>query len=182
MELPKRKKIRLKGYDYSQNGAYFITVCVKDGYEMLGKVAVGRAAPGIQLSEYGMIVHKEIEETPLYYQGVMIDKFVVMPNHIHMIVAINRENGAPGATCIENGAPRAMCIDNGAPRATRPTVSTVITALKKKVNKMIGFSIWQTSYHDHIIRSEREYQKIWEYIDMNPLKWDEDSFYSGPVK
>ncbi len=169
MDMPKRKRLRLKGYDYSQNGAYFITLCVKNHSPLFGHIIVGRDAPGapsVQLTEYGMIVYKEIGETPSHYEGVTIDNFVVMPNHIHMIVSVHR--------------------DNGAPRASRPTtaalIPTIIAALKKKTTKLIGFSVWQTSYHDHIIRSTRDYHKIWEYIETNPLQWEEDCFYCGQTK
>ena len=119
-----------------------------------------QGAPLVQLSEYGFIVYREIEEIHLHYEGVVVDKFVVMPNHIHMIVRINRNDGAP--------------------RASSPTtalVPTVIAAFKKKINKIVGFSIWQASYHDHIIRGKRDYHEIWDYIDTNPLRWNLDEYY-----
>ena len=159
-ELPARKHPRLKGYDYSSNGAYHITMCVEDRHEMLGTI-VGRDALGapciVELSEYGKIVHKEIEDTPSYYKNVFIDKFTVMPNHIHMIILITGENGAP--------------------RASRPTtalIPRIVSILKKKTNKMFGFNIWQDRYHDRILRNEEEYQTRWRYIDENPAKWAED--------
>ena len=150
-ELPVRKHPRLKGYDYNSNGAYFITFCVENGHEMLGKI-VGRDALGapciVELSEYGKIIYKEIEETPLYYNNVFIDKFVVMPNHIHMIILIDE--------------------DDGAPRASRPTsalIPRIIGVIKRKTNKAYGFDMWQTSFHDEIIRNEQAYRNIWQYID-----------------
>ncbi len=161
-ELPVRKNIRLKEYDYSSNGAYFITLCVKDRHEMLGKIIVGSdalGAPFIELSEYGKFVNKEIEETSLHYAGIAIDKFIVMPNHVHIIIMVDRD---------------------GAPRASRPTtalIPTIVTALKKKTTKTLGFDFWQTSYHDHIIRDEEDYQNHWRYIDENPAKWAEDEYY-----
>ena len=160
--LPIRKHPRLKGYDYSQNGAYFITICVKDRHKMLGRI-VGRDAPGapcyVELSEYGQVIYKEIEDTPLYYENITVEKFVVMPNHIHMIVLINGNGGAP--------------------RASRPTsawIPKMIGIIKRKTNKANGFNMWQTSYHDHIIRDEEEYLRIWKYIDENPIRWNEDEF------
>ena len=118
-DLPLRKKIRLEGHDYSSAGCYFITICVEGKHEMLG--TVGRdalGAPCIDLSEYGDIIQKEIEETHLYYKNIVVDKFVIMPNHVHMIIIIDDENGAP--------------------RASRPTtalIPMVIAILKKKTNK-----------------------------------------------
>ena len=90
-ELPVRKHPRLEGYDYSSNGAYFITVCVKDRHEMLGSVVVGRdvfIAPSVELSEYGRVVDKHINIINSLGKGIWVDKYVIMPNHIHMIAMI----------------------------------------------------------------------------------------------
>ena len=112
------------------------------------------------MSEYGDIIQKEIEETYLHYKNIVVDKFVIMPNHVHMIIIIDDENGAP--------------------RASRPTtalIPMVIAILKKKTNKMYGFDMWQTSYHDRIIRDKDEYQREWQYIDENPARWLEDEYF-----
>jgi putative transposase len=162
MDLPKRKPNRLKGYDYSQSGAYFITICVKDRQKLLGKIVGGDAfiAPHTRLSKYGMVVDKYIRRT----KG--IDKYVIMPNHIHMIIIIN--SWVSGTI-----------YDNGTMRASSPTQSIpqLVKSLKILITKKIGFSLFQRSYHDHIIRNEKEYKQIWEYIDTNPLKWEEDKYY-----
>jgi putative transposase len=155
LKLPKRKPNRLKNYDYSRNGAYFVTVCVKDRHELLGKIVGCDAhiAPHIELSEYGMVVEK-------YIHGITgMVHYVIMPNHIHMIIEIHRENGSMWAS------------------TPTQSVSQLIKSFKILVTKQIGFSLWQRSFHDHIIRNEQEYEKIWEYIATNPLKWEEDCFY-----
>lgn len=166
-ELAARKHPRLTGYDYSQSGAYFITFCVKDRHELLGKV-VGRDAPGapitqnlpsMHLSEYGVVIYKEIAETPLHYNNVSIDNFVVMPNHVHMIISIQDEDSAPGAS-----------------RPTTAMIPRIVAIIKRKTNKEYGFHMWQSSYHDRIIRDVAEYQRIWKYINENPLRWDEDTY------
>jgi len=165
-ELPVRKSIRLKGYDYSQAGYYHITMCVKDKHEMLGRV-VGHDAlgvPSVELTEYGNIIHKEIEQTHLHYKSVVVDKFIVMPNHVHMIIVI--KNGNVTA--------------NGAPRASRPTtalIPNIVGILKRKTNKAYGFQMWQDRYYDHIIRNAEEYQRTWQYINENPAKWAEDDYF-----
>jgi len=162
-ELSERKHPRLKRHDYSSDGAYFITFSVKDRHEMLGEV-VGRDAPGalwVELSQYGTVIHEEIQKTRLHYANIEIDKFIVMPNHIHMIVLIRG-------------------VGDGAPRASRPTsaaIPNLVGVLKRKTNKIYGFKMWQTSYHDRVIRNEEEYQRIWRYIDQNPAKWEEDHYY-----
>jgi len=157
-----RKNIRLKDYDYSQAGCYFVTICVKDKHELLGNV-VGRDAPGapyMQLSEYGEVIRKEIENTNSFYNEVSIDKFAVMPNHVHILLSIQNENGAP--------------------RASRPTtalIPRIVAMLKKKTNKIYGFNMWQTSYHDHVVRGQSDYRTKWRYIDQNPARWAEDEYY-----
>ncbi|MBC8560238.1 transposase [Fumia xinanensis] len=158
MELPKRKKNRLTGYDYSQNGAYFVTICVVEKQELLWNVGARTARPRdtAPLSQYGLVVDAAILEIPKHYPCIRVDKYCVMPNHIHLILMLQQDDG------------RAM-------RA--PTTSTVVNQMKGAVTKQIGFSFWQKSLHDRILRNEREYQKIWEYIDTNPLTWEKDCFY-----
>jgi REP element-mobilizing transposase RayT len=148
-----RKQIRLKDYDYSMNGAYFITICTKDKKKILGTIlSVGdddHIVPKVVLSKYGLIVEK-------YIKGINgIDKYVVMPNHIHMIIKIN----------------------NGTMWSSSPTISQLVKAFKTLVSKEIGHSIFQRSFYDHIIRNEHDYQEIWKYIDENPLKWTLDKYY-----
>lgn len=155
MAFYNRKQNRLAGYDYSQNGAYFITVCIKDKKCLLGKIVGGDAyiAPKILLSEYGKTVEK-------YICGIKgLHKYIIMPNHIHMIIFI--------------------CNEEGTMRASSPTQSIpqLIKSFKTLITKEIGFSVWQRSYYDHIIRDEADYEAIWEYIENNPLKWKEDRFY-----
>jgi len=100
-ELPIRKSNRLKGYDYSQNGAYFVTICAKDCAELFGRIIVGAASCRPQLSEIGEIVESEILRLSHTYNGVSVDYYVVMPNHVHMIIAIYNEDGRQNAApCI----------------------------------------------------------------------------------
>lgn len=167
LDLPKRKKIRLQGYDYSQNGLYFVTFCVKDRHELLGRIVgaiinrpINNAQyPNVELSEYGLITDDSINDISNHYPDISVDKYVIMPNHIHMILMIQNEN-ANGRLIIA------------------PTISTVIQQLKRNISQKIGFSIWQKSFHDHIIRNEKEYLKIWQYIDENPLKWEDDCYFA----
>jgi len=99
-ELQVRKSIRLKGYDYSRAGYYFLTMCVKDGHEMLGSIDVGTNCVRPRLSEYGEIIKKEISILSNTYDAVYVDKYVIMPNHIHMIIVIGRDNDR---RTLENG-------------------------------------------------------------------------------
>ncbi|MBR4879109.1 MAG: hypothetical protein IKU13_04695 [Clostridia bacterium] len=163
MKLPERKPNRLAEFDYSTDGAYFITVCVRDMRCILAKITVGDDALGVPihtLTPAGKIVEKYILSSEKLTGGY-IDKYVVMPNHIHMIVRIEKPEG-------------------GLPRASTPTkqlVPEVVGALKRLVNRELGGNIFQRSFHDHVIRGHGDYNKIWEYIDTNPLKWMDDCFY-----
>ena len=160
MELPKRKPTRLKGYDYGAPGAYFITICTKNREKLLSSIIVGDDVHIIlknHLSNYGLICDRYINNINIKYENVIVDKYVIMPNHIHLIIFLH-----------------------GTMRASSPTknIETIIRSFKALVTKEIGYSIWQRSFHDHIIRGEKDYQKIWEYIDTNPLKWELDCFYN----
>ena len=156
MELPKRKSLRLQGYDYSQNGAYFITVCTKDRKHLLCDI-VGDDAH-IVPKPYGQVVEKYIRNVP------EIEKYVIMPNHIHMIIRL--DNGSMWASTPTEG------------KAGSNRIASIIRSIKTLSSKEIGESIFQRSYYDHVIRGEKDNLEIWEYIDLNPLKWQEDSLYS----
>ena len=112
----------------------------------------------VRLSEYGRIVQKSIRDIPNHYKAVTVDHFVVMPNHIHLLPQIHTD---------ESG--RAILA---------PTISTVIAQLKGDITKKIGHSIWQKLFHDHVIRNQKDYEMIWNYIEGNPMKWAEDCFYT----
>ncbi len=162
MELPKRKPARLKDYDYGAPGMYFVTICTKDRRRLLSEInfndAVGTDNIRPKLTQYGNVVDKAIDAIPSYYYEIKIDKYVIMPNHIHMIMIICNDN--------VNGW-----------QVAAPTIMRVVGQMKRKVSKEIGFPIWQKSFYDHIIRDEEDYRKIWEYIDINPLKWKMDYLY-----
>lgn len=157
MEQRTRKHPRLKSYDYSQNGCYFVTICVKDKKCILGKVNVGRDAlipPQIMLSNIGKITEKYILNIETVYKNIKIENYVIMPNHIHLLLMFDSS----------------LC-DDGGMRASRPTLHTVVRSLKTMVTKEIGDSVWQDSYYDRVIDSVKGYEEVWEYIEENPYKW-----------
>ncbi len=168
MELPDRKQTRLKNYDYSTPGAYFITICTKDKKTILGKITVGDVLNKSQmhLSQIGKITNREILQIESHYDNVKIDKFIIMPNHIHMIVVITERI-------------------NPFPTSRKYDIPNIIGKFKAAVTRNVGkafmpsarLDLWQTSFYDHIIRDERDYRKIWEYIDENPVRWTCDKFY-----
>ena len=131
---------------------------IKDGCNHLSNIDVG--ARIARPSKIGIAVESVLQKIEERYETVVLDKYVIMPNHIHMILILKSQ-----ASC-----GRAM-------RA--PTISTIINQFKGYVTKQIGFSIWQKSFYDHIIRNENDYQRIWQYIDENPLQWTEDCYFAN---
>ncbi len=159
MIFPKRKPTRLNGYDYSQNGAYFITICTHNRQCLLSNIVVGEglcALPQNTLTRIGNEIEKSIQYIDDNYIGVKIDKYVIMPNHIRLIVNLHNSGGRGN-----------------------PPLQKVIGQLKSFTTNKFGNSLWQRSYHDHIIRDEKDYQKIWEYIDTNVIRWEKDCFYTN---
>ena len=153
MDLRTRKKNRLENFDYSQNGLYFITICTKNRFEYFAVIE----NQNIKMTAYGVIAEKAIQNISKFYNSVYIDKYVIMPNHIHMIIRI--ENDINGQTIVT------------------PTISNIVNQMKGYISKQSGFSIWQKSFHDHIIRNEKEYAILWNYIEYNPCTWENDCFY-----
>lgn len=166
MQLPKRKPARLKDYDYSTPGAYFLTVCTHNRKSLFGNIVGGDifSTPQIMLSSVGKIVNDEILNIETHYKNIKIDKFVIMPNHIHLIVRITeRINAFP---------------------TIKYDIPNVIGKFKASVTRNVGkafmpsVKLWQDSFYDHIIRGEEDYKEIWQYIDTNPTKWQADEFYA----
>ena len=136
-------------YDYSNSNYYFITLCTHGHRCIFGK-------PG-KLNQFGIIVQRDLLWIQKYYPGVKIDKYVVMPNHVHAIIVL------------ENGF-------------TNPSISKIVALYKTGVTKQLrkikpDIQVWQRSFYDHIIRSQKSYEEIWTYIDNNPLKWEMDKLY-----
>ena len=159
MEIHNRKITRLKDYDYSKPGAYFITICTQNRkcllWENVGAIT-NRLHPS--LSDTGKIVEQCILNISKHYPMISVDHYVVMPNHVHLLLRIDTD-------------PEGRLI-------IAPTISTVVRLMKRAATRQIGGPIWQRGFHDHIIRGEQDYLKIWEYIENNPVKWLEDCFYN----
>ena len=163
MDLPKRKPTRLRSYDYSTPGAYFVTVCTHEKKCSLSTISVGEglAPPVVTLSKVGTCVEEQIRAIPGRYPTVRIDKYVIMPNHIHMIVTLGETAGGASPS---------------------PTLFDVVRVLKSLTTRLsrplLGEQpLFQRSYHEHVIRNEADYRRIWDYIDTNPAKWTEDCYY-----
>ena len=160
--LPKRKDLRLKNYDYSLTGTYFITICVEKRRKILSNI-VGEGSPLPQLTIYGEIVDKWINLISEKYSSVAVDYYMIMPNHVHLLLSIVKEDG--------RGNPS-------------PTIESVIGWFKYNATKEINQSrkvtsekVFQRSYYDHIVRNQKDYEECYKYIHENPLKWQFDELY-----
>ena len=147
--LPQRKNPRLRNFDYAQKNTYFVTICTKGKKYLFGSPE--------KHSVFGQIAYNALNEIPQHFSGVSVDHFVVMPNHIHALLSVTK---------------------------TGIDLSVVVGQYKSRVTKQVrtitpGVQVWQASFHDHIIRNQADYNRIWNYIDENPIKWVDDCFYCG---
>ena len=156
-EKPKRKPNRLPQYDYSTPGCYFVTFCTKERDPVLGTVSEPDPITGAKviLSHFGQLTEEAILAIPKVYTGVTLDHFVIMPNHVHLLISLSGS-------------------DFGS-----PDISRIVQQTKRRISKEAGQAIWQAHFHDHIIRNEADFLSIWEYIDDNPAKWSLDRYYNA---
>ena len=159
---PQRKSPRMRDYDYSQDGTYFVTLCTHHKSHLFGYIVDGVMV----LNQLGDIAASCWAEIPNHHENVELDLYVVMPNHLHGIVIINHEWISGERNIPQN----------------RPRLSTIIATYKGAVTRKVkkpNLKIWQRSYHDHIIRNESSLNTIREYVMYNPALWEKDTFYSG---
>ncbi len=164
-ELPKRKPTRLRNYDYSTTGAYFITICTEGRRQILSRVVGGDvldAPKNVELLSHGKIADKYINQLNEFYDHITVDRYVIMPNHIHVMLFVRVD---------------------GASRTSPPTiqhsaVSQFVSTFKRFCNKEIGGNIWQRYFNDHIIRNRQDYEEHIKYICENPMRWYYDELYA----
>jgi len=183
-----RRSIRLKGYDYSRAGAYFVTICVQNRECLFGKIVGAgpcacpnsdpRACTQMVLNDAGIMIQTVWQEIPNHYPGVNVDAFVVMPNHIHGIIILV---GAGPRACPDSGP----CARPGQPQGVAPTLSLpdVVHRFKTMTTKRYAVGVkqhgwqpfpgrlWQRNYYEHIIRDDESLNRIRQYIAENPLRW-----------
>ncbi|HZJ83101.1 MAG TPA: transposase [Clostridia bacterium] len=164
--LRSRKNLRLKDFDYSQSGYYFVTICTKNRSKLLSNI-VGDGFHAVPCHAIPTRIGDEIIKTINFidnqHSNVCFDKYIIMPNHIHLIIILQEsKTGGHG----------------------NPPLHKIIGQLKSytnkrynDINKAKGSILWQRNYFEHIIRSEHEYQEIWQYIEINPIEWKEDEYY-----
>jgi REP element-mobilizing transposase RayT len=173
-----RRSIRLKNYDYSQAGAYFVTVCTQNHICLFGDIVEGEMV----LNDLGRVVQEEWIKTEQLRPNVCCGKFVVMPNHFHGILIIN-ESRSDGRGALRTGVLRTGVLQYAPTEFKSPsqTIGAIVRGFKSAVTKKINYirqtpgqKCWQRNYYEHIIRNDDDYQRINEYIENNPLKWTLD--------
>ena len=188
-----RRSIRLREYDYSRAGAYFVTICSWERECRFGEVVDGE----MRLNGEGEIIREEWLRTEIVRKEVELGEYVVMPNHVHGIVRIIDTVGAHGVRpiggavneligCASSGcnasSGRTPCAPtmNRAPKSLGSLVAGLKSAVTKRINIIRGNPggpVWQRNYYEHVIRNEADYQRIAEYIENNPTRWAEDSLH-----
>ncbi|WP_395946637.1 transposase [Caedibacter taeniospiralis] len=177
-----RHTIRLKGYDYSQKGAYFVTICTQDKACIFGEIIDDKMV----LNEIGKIVHNEWLNTSKIRSNIICDVFIVMPNHIHGIIVINESYGSVqfGRMQSDGRMQYAPTEDMLQVKLQSPsqTIGAIVRGFKASVTKQInelqqtrGQTIWQRNYYEHVIRDADDYNRVYEYIENNPQRWSLDS-------
>ena len=192
--LPRRKTIRLQNYDYSQNGAYFVTICTAHKLPLFGVVRRGDPfgrppVPAyVELSETGRIVESYLTEIPSHYPDVHLASYVIIPDHIHMILVLTqnqpqragqcpapteesdlscRRGGTPGPPATTE-KPAPPCRRGGTPGP--PALPKIINAFKSLTTRKAGTSLWQRGYYEHILRNQQDFDEAAGYIAGNPVR------------
>lgn len=171
-----RRSVRLRGYDYSQAGAYFITICAQKRHCLFGRITEGEMV----LNDAGRMVADCWLQIPHYFPNVELDEWVVMPNHIHGIVVIVRANNHSPVQ-LNNDSPPPANPPN--PSGTARTIGSMVRGFKIGVTtwyrqRSVPSKIWQRNYWDHIIRNESELNRIRQYILDNPMQWERDPLHA----
>ena len=166
--VPQRHSIRLKNYDYSQAGAYFVTIVTQGREKLFGDIKGSKMG----LNPYGLIVQQTWNGLPAHYSHIQLDEFCILPNHVHGIIWITGDDFSSGRGGFETR-----------PYADLPRqpLSEIVRAFKtfsaRRINELRrtpGAPIWQRNYYEHILRSESELNRVREYILANPFNWESD--------
>ena len=170
-----RRSIRLRDYDYSKEGAYFVTICTYNREFLFGEIENGK----MRLNEYGAIIHDAWVITGQIRPNIKLDEWIIMPNHVHLIIII----GGDG-----RGTARRAPTGEKFGKPTIGNIPTIIRSFKSAVTKRInelrslpGIPLWQRNFYEHIIRGENALNRIREYIIYNPMRWEEDEYYGDKM-
>ena len=176
--MPERKPNRLAKFDYNSTGAYFLTICTNNRCQILSRIVGGDvidAPKNIELLPFGKIADIYINQLNDFYDHITVDSYVIMPNHIHIMLLVSRGGASrtsPPTSEIENDESRTPLNTN-----QHSCVSQFVSTFKRFCNKEYGKNIWQRYFHDHIIRNREDYEEHLKYIYENPTRWFYDDLY-----
>ncbi len=174
----RRRAMRLRDYDYSQPGAYFVTICAQHRKCLFGTIIDGK----MQLNEIGQIVVECWNRISQHFPSVELDEYVVMPNHTHGIIRLK----IPGRIAIRRGEVASPALNNDSHKdeVPSPTLGRILAYFKYQSTKRInqyrdtqGTQVWQRNYHDHVVRDDPDLQRLRQYIQNNPMKWELDQLH-----
>ena len=180
--LPERKRVRLRDFDYSAPGGYFITLCTQNRRCILSRI-VGTGVPDgpqMRLLPHGIIAEKYIRQLDEFYEHISVEHYVIMPNHIHLLLLVK---DGPSRTPVPTGLCSFPLLDGdrgygmAVPTVQNSAVAKFISTLKRFCNKEFGENIWQRRSFDHVIRDRRDLEEHLKYISENPMRWQYDEFY-----
>lgn len=166
----RRKLVRLRHYDYSQSGAYFITMCVQNRARLFGDIIDGE----MQLNEAGRTIQSLWNELPTFYSGSEIDEFAIMPNHFHAIIVLIESVGAI------HESPQRITVTERRNMAIPKMIGRFKMTSSKRINQFRGTpgaTVWQRNYWERVIRNEIELNALRDYIANNPLQWHLDTLH-----
>ena len=172
-KLKKRKPPRHQSFDYNSVGAYFITICTQNRRCLLSRI-VGTGVldcPQTELTKYGEIADKYMKQLNDFYHHLSVEKYVIMPNHIHLLLCVKKNKNET-----DNGQSR-MPVPTNVEKANN-VCSQFISTFKRFCNKEYGENIWQPRFNDHIIRNGNDYEEHIKYICENPIRWYYDELYT----
>ncbi len=179
-DIHHRKSIRLKNYDYSKEGLYFITICTQDKECLFGEIIDGKMI----LNVAGIMIEKIYNELANYFENIQINDYVIMPNHFHCIIeivgveSISTQNDINNKNRVDIESTPTTTIPNIIQTFKRYTTLEYIKMVKNNELPNFDKRIWQRNYYENIIRNDEIHQKIIEYIENNPLKWENDKYYT----
>ena len=179
--LPQRRAMRLRGYDYSQPGAYFVSICAQHRKCLFGTIIDGQ----MRLNEIGEIVVECWNRIPQHFPSVELGEYVIMPNHIHGIIESNIVGTrSPRPIEAEHSTPPTVGARSPRPTGDSPALGKIVAYFKYQSTKHInqhhntpGTRIWQRNFYDHVIRDDTDLQRICQYIQDNPMKWALDQLH-----
>ncbi len=186
-EQKNRKTTRLKGANYNSNSAVFLTICTKDRRCILSRI-VGTGVldgpkphgPKIELTQYGEIADKYINQLSKFYNNLSVESYVIMPNHIHILLWVKGEREGLQRTSEDNGPHReaSLSVRTPVPTVQNSILARFVSTFKRFCNKEYGVNIWQYRSYDHIIRNRQDYEEHLRYIYENPIRWCYDELYT----